>query len=90
MLRKFKNHKNTKETINKTSSVYGQGVIIAYQVRNWFLKFRFCDRLLKHKPRPRLSSDLHQGVLRKLMECKSTQKLALDFNASQSTICFHL
>ena len=45
---------------------------------------------LRDELRPGHSSDLNQDALKELVECnsgKSTQKLVLDLNTSQSTIC---
>ena len=89
----FKNNKNATETAKKISSVYGKDVIIDCQVRNWFSKIFSGDTSLRDEFRPRRSSDLNQDSLRELVEynpCKSTRELALNLNASLSTIWRHL
>ena len=87
-LREFKNNKNAAEIAKKISSIFDLGVIIVFQVLNWFSKFRYGLYVIE-----RHSSDLDQYVLRELMECnqrKSIRELALDLNTSQCTICRHL
>ena len=93
MLWEFKNNKNATETTKKLCSIYVQDVITDRQVWNWFSKFRSGDISLRDKPRPGHSSDFHLDILRELVKsnlCKSTRKLALDQNTSQSTIFCHL
>ena len=51
-------NKNTTETENEISSIYGQGVIFNCQVWNWFLRFLFADTSFKEEPRPGCSSYL--------------------------------
>lgn len=43
----FKREKNTMETSTKISSVYNEGVIINWQVFNWFAKFHSKDMSFK-------------------------------------------
>ena len=69
ILCKYKNHKNTKETAKKISSVFDQNVITDYLVRNLFAKFRSVDMSLSDWPRQECSSDLFQDTSRELVEC---------------------
>ena len=43
----FKDNKNEVETGQKMCNVYGRGVIINYQVQNWFSKIHSGDTSLR-------------------------------------------
>ena len=93
MLWEFKNNQNDTEIVKKIPSVYGQGVILDYQVHKCFPKFRSGETSLRNASSAGCSSDLDQNAWRELVECnpcKRTWELALDLNTSQSTICCHL
>ena len=78
----FKNNKNAKERAKKFSSVFGQGVIIDRQVRNWFSKFRSGDRSWSGEPKTGHSSDLNRDAFSELMFYR--------ISTFQYTICRHL
>ena len=81
------------ETAEKIGSVYGEGTITDWAVRNWFVKFRSGDTSLKDEPRPGRSLDFDAEALKSLVECngrQSTLELADRLNTSQSAICHHL
>ena len=74
ILCEVKINKNASEAVKKICSVYGQGVIIDCQVRNWFSKFCSGDTSLRDEPSAERPLDLNQECLREVLECKSTQK----------------
>ena len=57
-------NKSARETAKKICSVYGQGIITNYQVKNWFSKFSSDDISLRDEPKPGYSSDLDQDTKR--------------------------
>ena len=92
MLWEFKNNKNAIESA-KFPSVYGQGVMSYYQVRNRFSKFCSGNTSLRDEPRQGYTFNFNQDALREMVECnssKSTQELPLDLNTSHSSLCYHL